>query len=99
MTEGQKNFGKAWRERMSALRNLPPVLAIVWRSRPLVVALGLVFRLIAAVQPLALLYVSKLIIDFGDESGFQAHRPLFREAQRNSMAGSFAGLIGNATNQ
>jgi hypothetical protein len=23
MTQGQKNFGKAWRERMSALRNLP----------------------------------------------------------------------------
>jgi hypothetical protein len=37
MTQGQKNFGKAWRERMSALRNLPPVLAIVWRSGPAVV--------------------------------------------------------------
>ena len=63
MTQGQKNFGKAWRERMSALRNLPPVLAIVWRSGPVVVTLGLVFRLISALQPLALLYVSKLIID------------------------------------
>ncbi len=63
MTQGQKHFGKAWRERMSALRNLPPVLAIVWRSGPLVVTLGLVFRLISALQPLALLYVSKLIID------------------------------------
>jgi ATP-binding cassette subfamily B protein len=63
MTHGHKNFGKAWRERMSALRNLPPVLAIVWKSGPLVVTLGLIFRLIASVQPLALLYVSKLIID------------------------------------
>jgi ATP-binding cassette, subfamily B, bacterial len=63
MTESHRNFGKAWRERMSALRNLPPVLAIVWRSGPLVVTLGLVFRLVAALQPLALLYVSKLIID------------------------------------
>ncbi len=63
MTQGKNNFGKAWRERMSALRNLPPVLAIVWRSGPLVVTLGLVFRLISALQPLALLYVSKLIID------------------------------------
>src|ERR1035438_7914991 len=63
MTQGHKNFGKAWRERMSALRNLPPVLAIVWRSGPAVVTLGLVFRLIASLQPIALLYVSKLIID------------------------------------
>ena len=63
MTQGHKNFGKAWRERMSALRNLPPVLAIVWRSGPTVVTLGLVFRLIASLQPIALLYVSKLIID------------------------------------
>ena len=63
MTHQEKNFGKAWRERMSALRNLPPVLAIVWRSGPAVVTLGLVFRLISSLQPLGLLYVSKLIID------------------------------------
>ncbi len=63
MTQEKKTFTSAWQERMSALRNLPPVLAIVWRSGPLVVTLGLVFRLIAALQPLALLYVSKLIID------------------------------------
>ncbi len=48
---------------MSALRNLPPVLKIVWDSGPIVVLLGFVFRLLAAVQPVALLYVSKLIID------------------------------------
>ena len=48
---------------MAALRNLPPVLAIVWRSGPLVVTLGLAFRLIASLQPVALLYISKLIID------------------------------------
>ncbi len=63
MTQGHRNFGQAWRERMSALRNLPPVLAIVWESGPLVVTLGLVFRLLASLQPIALLYVSKLIID------------------------------------
>ena len=48
---------------MSALRNLPPVLKIVWDSGPVVVVLGFVFRLLAALQPVALLYVSKLIID------------------------------------
>ncbi len=45
------------------MRNLPPVLKIVWDSGPVVVVLGLVFRLIAAVLPIGLLYVSKLIID------------------------------------
>jgi ATP-binding cassette, subfamily B, bacterial len=53
----------AWRERFSAMRNLPPVLKIVWDSGPVVVALGFVFRLVAAVLPIGLLYVSKLIID------------------------------------
>ena len=52
-----------WRERLSALRNIPPVLGIVWRSGPLVVTLGLVFRLFAALLPIALLWVAKLIID------------------------------------
>jgi ATP-binding cassette subfamily B protein len=63
MTQGQKTFTGAWQERMSAMRNLPPVLKFVWDSGPLVVVLGFVFRLLAALQPVALLYVSKLIID------------------------------------
>ncbi len=45
------------------MRNLPPVLKIVWDSGPVVVALGFVFRLLAAVLPVGLLYVGKLIID------------------------------------
>ncbi len=63
MTGKQKTMTSAWQERMSAMRNLPPVLKIVWDSGPLVVALGFVFRLLAALQPVGLLYVSKLIID------------------------------------
>lgn len=53
----------AWQERLTAMRNLPPVLKIVWDSGPVVVVLGFVFRLIAAILPVGLLYVSKLIID------------------------------------
>lgn len=63
MAQEQKNLKGAWQERMSALRNLPPVLKIVWRSGPAVVTLGVLFRVLVAVQPLAILYVSKLIID------------------------------------
>jgi len=52
-----------WRERVAALRNLPVVLHIVWESGRLVVVLGLVFRVVASLLPLALFWVSKLIID------------------------------------
>jgi ATP-binding cassette, subfamily B, bacterial len=53
----------SWRERLSALRNIPPVLGIVWRSGPLVVSVGLLLRLISSLLPIALLWVAKLIID------------------------------------
>jgi ATP-binding cassette subfamily B protein len=59
----QQNFAKAWRERLSALRNVPAVLRIVWESGRTVVTLGLVFRLVASVLPLGLLWITKLIID------------------------------------
>jgi ATP-binding cassette subfamily B protein len=61
MVQEQKN--RAWQERLSALRNLPPVLKIVWDSGPIVVVLGFAFRLLAAMQPIGLLYVSMRIID------------------------------------
>ena len=60
---GQPNFQKAWRERLSALRNVPAVLRIVWESGHAVVTLGLVFRVVASLLPIALLWVTKLIID------------------------------------
>ena len=63
MSEQHKTMTSAWQERMSALRNLPPVLKIVWDSGPLVVVLGLVFRLLMALQPVGILYVGKLIFD------------------------------------
>jgi ATP-binding cassette, subfamily B, bacterial len=60
---GQNKFRNAWQERLTALRNVPPVLKIVWESGPVVVSLGLLFRLFAAVLPVALLWITKLIID------------------------------------
>ena len=49
---------------MLALRNVPPTLQIVWKSGRLVVAAGLVGRLVASLLPLGLLWVTKLIIDY-----------------------------------
>jgi len=60
----QEGFWSAWNERVSALRNVPPVLKIVWRSSPTVVALGLVSRVLISLLPLALLAITKLIVDY-----------------------------------
>jgi ATP-binding cassette subfamily B protein len=60
---GKVEFQGGWRERLAALRNLPMVLRIVWESGRAVVVFGLLFRVVAALLPLALFWVSKLIID------------------------------------
>jgi ATP-binding cassette subfamily B protein len=52
-----------WRQRISALRNVPAVLKIVWDSGPAVVIFGLVSRLFSSIIPLVLLWITKLIID------------------------------------
>jgi len=58
-----ENVWSSWRERLSALRNVPPILKIVWDSGPGVVTFGVVARIIAALLPVALGYIPKLIID------------------------------------
>jgi len=58
----------AWGERLRALNNIPPLAKIIWRSGPPVVCGVLLFRLLAALLPLAILAVSKRILD-----GVQAH--------------------------
>jgi ATP-binding cassette subfamily B protein len=62
MTE-KPEFWKGWRERFAALRNVPAVLNFVWESGRTVVILGLVSRIFVSLLPLALFWVSKLIID------------------------------------
>jgi ATP-binding cassette subfamily B protein len=59
-----KNLWSAWEERVSALRNVPPVLKIVWRSGPAVVASGLAGRVLISLLPLAMLAISKVIVDY-----------------------------------
>ncbi len=62
--EQQESLWSAWEERVSALRNVPPVLKIVWRSSPTVVALGLLCRVVVSLLPLSLLAITKLIVDY-----------------------------------
>jgi ATP-binding cassette subfamily B protein len=72
---GQQNFKAAWRERLVALRNVPAVLRIVWESGRSVVTVGVVFRVIASFLPIALLWVTKLIID-GIVHALTTHQPV-----------------------
>jgi ATP-binding cassette subfamily B protein len=60
---GKQDSWNGWRERVSALRNVPAVLRIVWEAGRAVVVLGIVFRVIASVLPLGLLWITALIIN------------------------------------
>ncbi len=61
--ESNQGFFSAWLDRLQALKNIPPVLRIVWDSGPHVVVLGLVTRMLVASIPLAIAWVTKLLID------------------------------------
>lgn len=61
--EKDQAFLSAWQERLQALKNVPPVLRIVWDSGPYVVVLGMLCRLIVAVIPVSTFWVTRLIID------------------------------------
>ncbi|HUP30384.1 MAG TPA: ABC transporter ATP-binding protein [Usitatibacter sp.] len=51
------------RERLGALRNLPPFMKLVWDTSPGLTLAQAVLRLVRAVLPVLALYVGKLIID------------------------------------
>ncbi len=74
MTERQ-NFWGGWQERISALRNVPAVLKIVWDSGPGVVLFGLISRVFASLLPVGLLWITKLIID-GINQAVNLHQPV-----------------------
>jgi ATP-binding cassette subfamily B protein len=74
MTAKRHTFLSSWKDRIKALRNIPPLLSIVWNSGRAVVSAGACCRIAAALIPLSMLAVSKRILD-----GVQAHfagRPL-----------------------
>ena len=51
-----------WSERLQALRNMPPVLRILWDSGPAVVSWGLILRVLVAVLPFGIAKVAQYII-------------------------------------
>ena len=57
------NAESPWRDRLRALRNMPPVLHILWESGRAVVSWGLALRLIVAVLPFGVAKVAQYIIN------------------------------------
>ena len=54
---------RPWRARLLAFRNLRPFLRIAWQTSPALVLTASVLRFVHALVPLAMLWVSKLILD------------------------------------
>ncbi len=54
---------KAWKDRLAAMKNVPPVLGLIWQSGPGLVLSALLLRATLALSPLASLWIGKLIID------------------------------------
>jgi ATP-binding cassette subfamily B protein len=54
---------QSWRDRIGALRNVPPLLRLVWHTSPRLCVATLILRLAASFLPLAMLWIPKLIID------------------------------------
>jgi ATP-binding cassette subfamily B protein len=62
MNSSTVNAESPWRERLLALRNMPPVLRILWESGKAVVAWGIFLRILVAVMPFAIAKVAQYII-------------------------------------
>ena len=60
--EDNQAFFSAWRDRLGALKNVPPVLRIVWDSGPWVVVAGLICRIGVALVPVSTAAVTGYII-------------------------------------
>jgi ATP-binding cassette subfamily B protein len=61
--EAKKPAPITLKERLAALRNLPPFFKMVWQTSPWMTACSFILRIIRSAMPLAILYVGKLIID------------------------------------
>jgi ATP-binding cassette subfamily B protein len=53
----------SWRTRVESLRHVRPLLAMVWETSPPLMLAAVFLRLLRALIPLAMLWVSKLILD------------------------------------
>lgn len=62
-TTTPKSYGDTWRTRISAMRNIPPILRMVWDCGPKTVVWSILLRLALAGVPVAILAVSRWLIN------------------------------------
>lgn len=75
MTEGRAHStSSAWRERLVALRNVPPVLGILWQSGRGVVTWGILLRIVVAALPVVIAKIAAIILN--DVQKVFSHEPL-----------------------
>ena len=54
---------EAWQSRLSALKNIPPVLQMIWNASRIFTGLSIGLRVVAALAPVSMLWISKMIVD------------------------------------
>ena len=72
--EPPKDPGNAWGDRLRALRNVPPVLHIVWESGRAVVFANITLRVVVAFLPVGIGVIGRFIID--GVNRIRLHQPL-----------------------
>jgi ATP-binding cassette subfamily B protein len=87
-----------WRDRVAALKNIPPIFRIVWDAAPKVIVSSVTCRVFAALIPLAVLAVTRVIVnDIVDfRSGKLVHLPTnfwYLVALEFVLAGIVAGVL------
>jgi ATP-binding cassette subfamily B protein len=73
-SEPPKHPGNPWGDRLRALRNVPPVLHIVWQSGPTVVFANITLRIVVAFLPVGIGVIGRFIID--GVNRIRLHQPL-----------------------
>ncbi|MGH9716753.1 MAG: ABC transporter ATP-binding protein [Candidatus Acidiferrales bacterium] len=63
MAENGQSVSSKWRERLKALGNFRPLGKLVWEAAPSVVIAELAIRAMSGLLPLAMLWITKYIID------------------------------------
>jgi len=70
----QQSPGRAWGDRVRALKNVPAVLHFVWESGPKVVFWNIALRVLVAFLPVGIGIIGRFIID--GVNNIRLHRPL-----------------------
>ncbi len=72
----KEKSGSAWKDRLRALKNIPPVLHFVWESGPAVVSWNLALRIFVAFLPVGIGIIARFIIDGVNRIRFHQTLPL-----------------------